>query len=67
MNMGLAMQVEHWYPQAQKMTTLTLEAVHKTRIGLEVGTVAACQSQQKCRHYRKEDCLIGKTLEGRFP
>ena len=62
----MAMKVEHWCPQAQKMTTLTLEAVHKTRLGLEAGTVAACQSQQECRGFRRIDCLIDKTLEGRF-
>jgi len=60
------MQVEHWCPQAQKMTTLTLEALHKTRLGLEAGTVASCQDQQQCKHSRKMKCLIGKTLEGRF-
>jgi len=61
------MEIDHWCPQAQKMVTLTLEAVHKTRIGLEAGTVSACQNQGQCRHYRREDCLVGKTLEGRFP
>jgi len=62
----MAMKVEHWCPQAQKMTKLTLEAVHKTRLGLEAGTVAACQDQQECRHFRKGNCLIDRTLEGRF-
>ena len=60
------MKVEHWCPQAQRMTTLTLEAVHKTRLGLEAGTVAACQDQQECVHLRRGDCLIDRTLEGRF-
>jgi hypothetical protein len=60
------MQLEHWCPQAQKMTKLTLEAVHKTRLGLEAGTVTACQDQQQCRNFRRGSCLIDKTLEGRF-
>ena len=50
----------------KKMAKITLEAVHKTRLGLEAGTVAACQDQQECRGFLRGDCLIDRTLEGRF-
>jgi len=60
------MKVDHWCPQAQKMAKITLEAVHKTRLGLEAGTVAACQNQQECVHLRIGDCLMDRTIEGRF-
>lgn len=61
-----ALQVEHWCPEAQKMTTLNLEAVHKTRIGMEAGEVTACKNQHECRGFRRIECLVGKVLEGRF-
>ena len=60
------MQLDHWCPQTQKMTTLTLNDLRKTQSGLEVATVTACQNQQNCRDAHRDDCLIGKHLEGRL-
>lgn len=61
------MRVEQWCPEAQKTVKITLENVHKTRVGLEVGRVAKCEQQENCQHKQGQYCLLGKTLEGRFP
>jgi len=60
-------EIEQWCPEAQKTVKITLENVHKTRVGLEAGKVAKCELQNKCAYKQKPYCLLGKTLEGRFP
>ena len=60
------MQLDHWCPQTQKMTTLTVNDLRKTQSGLESATVTACKDQQECEQAHSKDCLIGKHLEGRL-
>jgi len=60
------MKLRHWCPQMQQMTTLTLQDLHTTQVGLEAATVTACDHQHDCQSAHREDCLIGKHLEGRL-